>query len=277
MHSGSVRLVAALSLVLCPLAFAASAADWRSRAIYQVMTDRFARGDGSTTAACDTADRAYCGGNYRGIINQLDYIQGMGFDALWISPITAQVEGNTPDGTAYHGYWQQNLNKLNPNFGSADDLKALSSALHARGMLLMLDVVVNHNGYNGAPADVDYSIFSPFNKASQYHSYCTIDYSDTSNSANIEQCWMGDTSVPLPDLRTEDSDVAAGYQSWISHVVSEYSIDGLRLDSMMEVNTGFWSGFHSAAGVFMLGEVYNGDAGYVCSFQDYVPTMNYPT
>ncbi|KAK5687279.1 hypothetical protein LTS10_001417 [Elasticomyces elasticus] len=267
-----------LSLALCPLALAASASEWRSKSIYQVLTDRFARTDGSTTATCNTGDRAYCGGSYQGIKNHLDYIQGMGFDAVWISPITEQVEGNTPDGTAYHGYWQQNLNKLNSNFGSADDLKQLSSALHSRGMLLMLDVVVNHNGYNGAPADVDYSKFAPFNKKSQYHTYCPINYDDTDDTTNIEQCWMGDTVVPLPDLRTEDSDVADAYQSWIKNLVSTYSIDGLRLDSAIEVNTGFWSGFTNAAGVYLIGEAYNANAGYVCGFQKYLAgVMNYPT
>jgi len=39
----------------------------------------------------------------------LDYIQGMGFTAIWITPITAQMEGNTADGSAYHGYWQQDM------------------------------------------------------------------------------------------------------------------------------------------------------------------------
>ncbi|KAK0287101.1 hypothetical protein LTS00_010139 [Friedmanniomyces endolithicus] len=278
MFSRNMITTLALSLALCPLAFAARAAEWRTRTIFQVLTDRFARSDGSTSATCNTADRAYCGGTYQGITNHLDYIQGMGFDAVWISPITEQVQGNTPDGYAYHGYWQQNINELNSNFGSGNDLKALSSALHSRGMLLMLDVVVNHNGYNGAPASVDYSVFHPFNKQSQYHPYCTIDYSDTSNATNIEQCWMGDTVVPLPDLRTEDADVAAAYQSWISNLISEYSIDGLRLDSAMEVNTGFWSGFHNAAGVYMIGEIYEPDAGYVCGFQNYLPgVMNYAT
>lgn len=63
-------------------ALAADAAAWRGRSIYQVVTDRFARTDGSTTAACNTADRTFCGGTWRGIINKLDYIQGMGFDAV---------------------------------------------------------------------------------------------------------------------------------------------------------------------------------------------------
>ena len=55
-------------------------AQWRSQSVYQVMTDRFARTDGSTTAACNLAN--YCGGTWQGLINHLDYIQGMGFTAV---------------------------------------------------------------------------------------------------------------------------------------------------------------------------------------------------
>lgn len=55
-------------------------AQWRAQSIYQVMTDRFARTDGSTTAACDLNE--YCGGTWQGLISRLDYIQQMGFTAV---------------------------------------------------------------------------------------------------------------------------------------------------------------------------------------------------
>lgn len=128
-----------VSLALGQVALAATPAQWRSRSIYQVMTDRFARTDGSTTATCNTADSVYCGGSWQGIINRLDYIQGMGFDAVWISPVTYQLQGNTAYGYAYHGYWQQNLYELNSNFGTAADLQNLAAALHARGMVRFAD------------------------------------------------------------------------------------------------------------------------------------------
>jgi alpha-amylase len=82
---------------------AASASDWRGHSIYQVMTDRFARSDGSVTSPCNPQDRSYCGGSWRGIIDNLDYIQNMGFTAIWISPIVEQIHGNTGEGEAYHG------------------------------------------------------------------------------------------------------------------------------------------------------------------------------
>ena len=61
-------------------AYALTSAQWRSQSIYQIVTDRFARTDGSTTASCNVNN--YCGGSWQGIINKLDYIQGMGFTAV---------------------------------------------------------------------------------------------------------------------------------------------------------------------------------------------------
>ena len=92
-----------LSLPLISGAFAATAEDWRKRSIYELVTDRFARTDGSTTAPCNTGDRVFCGGTWQGLTNHLDYIKNMGFTAVWISPITMQIYGNTHSGEAYHG------------------------------------------------------------------------------------------------------------------------------------------------------------------------------
>lgn len=77
-------------------------AGWRAQSIYQVMTDRFARTDLSTTASCDSSRGVYCGGTWRGLISKLDYIQGMGFTAIWISPFVEQISGDTTDGSSYH-------------------------------------------------------------------------------------------------------------------------------------------------------------------------------
>jgi len=131
----SLLTLVALSLALVQSTIAANAEAWRSRSIYQIITDRFARTDGSTTATCDAGNGLYCGGTWQGIINKLDYIQGMGFDAIWISPITHNLEDLTPYGQAYHGYWQQDITKVNSHFGSASDLQALAATLHGRGMV----------------------------------------------------------------------------------------------------------------------------------------------
>jgi alpha-amylase len=75
------KILPLLSLSL--LGHCLTPAQWRQESIYQVITDRFARTDGSTTAACNIND--YCGGTWQGLINKLDYIQGMGFTAVRVT------------------------------------------------------------------------------------------------------------------------------------------------------------------------------------------------
>lgn len=252
-----------------------SAELWRSQSIYQIVTDRFARTDGSTSYNCSIPARKYCGGTYQGIIDKLDYIQGMGFTAIWISPVVKQIPGYTYWGEAFHGYWMENLYELNPHFGSPDDLKNLSSELHKRDMLLMVDVVYNHYAFNGTGTNVNYTMYTPFNDEKYFHSYClTTDYT---NQTNIELCWEGDVHVSLPDLKTEDSYVISTFQEWVSKFVSEYSIDGLRIDSAAHVDDRSLTLFENAANVYTIGEVNPGNVSYACPYQQYMKgILNYP-
>ena len=78
-----LSLLALISGLFLSLTSASTPAEWRQMtSIYQVMVDRFARTDNSTTAPCDLQAMTYCGGTWQGLINRLDYIQGMGFDAV---------------------------------------------------------------------------------------------------------------------------------------------------------------------------------------------------
>ncbi|KAK1757540.1 glycoside hydrolase family 13 protein, partial [Echria macrotheca] len=268
-------LVFLVLLSLAQRAAALTAAEWRKQSIYQVMTDRFARSDMSTTAPCDTAKQVYCGGTWKGLISKLDYIQGMGFTAVWISPVTKQMEGETKDGSSYHGFWQQDIWSLNSAFGTRDDLIELSAALHARGMYLMVDMVTNHMAYRGCGSCVDYSLLKPFSSSAYFHPFCFIDYD---NQTSVENCWQGSNTVSLPDLRTENSDVRRIWNDWVSNMVSAYSVDGIRMDSAKHVEPSFWAGFRQAAGVYILGEVYNGDPEYVMPYQQYLDgLLDYPS
>ncbi|KAK2806870.1 hypothetical protein FQN51_005670 [Onygenales sp. PD_10] len=264
---------------LARLAFAGTTSDWKSRSIYQVFTDRFARTDGSTSAKCDTKKGLLCGGTWRGIINHLDYIQGMGFDAIMISPVTENIEGRVEYGEAYHGYWPQDLYKLNPHFGSRTDLLDLQKQLHDRGMYFMVDVVINNmasmtNGSDPSTA-VDYSILKPFNDKKYFHSYCKIEDYDDYDEA--QKCWTGDDIVALADLNTEDDTVTKMMEDWVKGLVSNYSIDGLRIDAAKHVGTDYLAKIANAAGVFTTGEVYDGDVHNVCGYQNYIPSVpNYP-
>ena len=255
---------------------AALAADWASRSIYQVMTDRFALINGSSTSPCDV--NKYCGGTWEAVINNLDYIQGMGFTAIQISPVDKNIPQDTPYGESYHGYWPMDKYSVNTNFGTPQDLKNLADALHNRGMYLMVDVVINDMAFEipgtlTANATVDYTQFNPFNDQKYFHPFCTITNWD--NETNYQDCWFETEYVVLPDLYTESPDVVSLFSTWISGLVANYSIDGLRIDAAKHVNEGFLPGFVQASGVFTLGEVDSAGPADVCKYSNSTGLENY--
>ncbi|KAI0742255.1 glycoside hydrolase family 13 protein [Daedaleopsis nitida] len=267
------RCITAVASLVATSTLAAAADEWRNRTIYQLLTDRFATSDNSSPT-CNTSDRKYCGGTWQGIIDKLDYIQDMGFDAVWISPIVTNIEGNTAYGEAFHGYWPQDINSLNSNFGSADDVKALSSALHEGGMYFMVDVVVNHLASDLDPPD--YSQFSPFSTQANFHPECFI--SDYNNQTDVEQCWLGDGNLPLADVDTENAGIVTSLNSWIQSLVSEYGVDGIRIDTVKHIRKDFWPDFAKSAGVFTLGEVLHSDVNYVAPYTEVLDSvLDYPT
>ncbi|KAF8332149.1 glycoside hydrolase family 13 protein [Amanita rubescens] len=261
--------------------FAATAEEWRGRSIYQVVTDRFATTDPNNGTHCDTSDRKYCGGTWSGLIQHLDYIQDLGFDAVWISPIIANIDGTTPYGEAYHGYWTRDLNSLNSHFGTADDLKALSRTLHERAMYLMIDIVVNHCAstyvkLQDGSQSIDYSVISPFNTSTFYHDPCQI--TQPNNQTNVEYCSVGDNVLPLPDLNTEDPTVVETLNTWVKWLVDEFNVDGLRIDTVKHVRKDFWPGFVQTSGVFTLGEVLSDSPDYVAPYSHILDALlDYPT
>ncbi|TFY68044.1 hypothetical protein EVJ58_g1257 [Rhodofomes roseus] len=283
-----MRLTAPLYSLLCAATvFGASYEDWQRRSIYQLVTDRFATSDGSSPA-CNTSARQYCNGTWQGVISKLDYIQNMGFDAIWISPIVANLAGDTGDGAAYHGYWTVDQTSLNDHFGTDGDLKLLSTTLHEHGMFLMVDVVVNHmaaplltgtmnSSDPSAPAPaVNYAAFTPFNNESSFHPFCWI--TDDANQTDVEQCWLGDAAVPLADVDTENPDVVAFFNSWIADLVTTYGIDGLRIDTVRNVRKDFWPAFAQSADVWSIGEVYDGDVAYVANYSEVLDAvLDYPS
>ncbi|CAK5263009.1 unnamed protein product [Mycena citricolor] len=268
-HSATVFL-AILSLISPTLS--AHAPEWRRRSIYQIVTDRFSRSDNSLIAPCDTQARKYCGGSWKGITNRLDYIANMGFTAIWISPIVKQLEGSTGYGEAYHGYWTRDLYSLNPQFGTQQDLMELIDAAHARDIYVMLDVVLNHFASLGP--DVNYAALRPFDNARYFHSECDIDWG---NQTSIEACWMGDSTVRLPDINTEDPDVQTTLKQYLSDLVTSWKIDGIRLDASRNVAQPSWAAFCSAANVYCQGEVWVREPSIICPYQTVMDGLhNYP-
>ncbi|KAJ7043269.1 alpha-amylase [Mycena alexandri] len=265
-------LLSLLAFNLRP-AFAATAEQWRSRSIYQIITDRFALEPGAVVNECNLADQTWCGGTWKAITQNLDYIQNAGFTAIWISPVNQNYQGpKTAYGDAYHGYWNADISKLNEHFGTADDLMALSAEVHRRNMYLMVDVVVNN--VMSTSLKPDWSTYY-FTDPADYHPYCPVDFS---NITSEQDCWLGDTTVPLPDLNTESASVVSKYGAWIQDLVQTYSIDGLRIDAAKHVKPNFWPGFAKSAGVFCMGEVFDPLVANVAPFQgaSLDSVLNYP-
>lgn len=126
--------------------------DWRDQIIYFAMIDRFDDGDPSNNDQgqgeyAPHDGRKFSGGDLVGLTRRLDYIQGLGATALWITPPVANLWWNTrAQYGGYHGYWASDFKSVDAHFGSLADYRALSSSLHGRGMYLIQDVVVNHMG-----------------------------------------------------------------------------------------------------------------------------------
>jgi glycosidase len=141
----------------------AAGADYRTRlpqdeVIYFVMPDRFENGDPSNdrgglsgdrlSTGFDPADKGFFhGGDLKGLTDRLDYIQGLGVTAVWLTPIfkNKPVQGGPGHESAgYHGYWITDFTQVDPHLGSNGDFKIFVDAAHGRGLKVYMDIVVNH-------------------------------------------------------------------------------------------------------------------------------------
>lgn len=172
----AVLLLSILSMILPVIGAQRNIDEWRSRTIYQVITDRFAVAPGEVAKNCIPSLRRFCGGTYKGIESKLDYIKDMGFDAIWISPVTTNTDGNPNVGDPYHGYWTTEYTVKDGPFGKVDDLKSLIKAAHKKDIWIMADVTVNNMAQKGPHDQIDYSKFKPFNRKEDYHPYCPMNY-----------------------------------------------------------------------------------------------------
>ncbi len=163
--------LAALSLI-APVP--AASADYRDRLpedelIYFLLPDRFENGDTANDRGGLSGDRLatgfdpthkgfFNGGDIKGLIKRIDYLQGMGITAIWVAPIFKNKPVQGPPGqesAGYHGYWVTDFTQVDPHFGTNADFKALVDAAHARGMKVYMDIIANHTAdviqYKGCP------------------------------------------------------------------------------------------------------------------------------
>jgi pullulanase-type alpha-1,6-glucosidase len=308
-----------------------------SETIYFVMPDRFEDGDPTNDRAGVAVDDPlvhgylptdkgyYHGGDIAGLTSRLDYLDGLGVTAIWLTPMFTNnwVQG---DGTiagssaAYHGYWQIDYGQIDPHFGTNAEMQALVAAAHTRGINVYFDIVANHTGdiidFAGASTpyiskadqpyrdssgvafdDRDYvgtGTFPDLDPAVSF-SYAPI-LSDPGDDTAKFPAWLndpiyyhnrGDSTFTgenslygdffgLDDLFTEHPVVQDGLIDIFKGMISDFDIDGFRLDTVKHVNDEFWLAFvdeieaHAASlgkgDFYFFGEVFDGDPAFLSRF-----------
>ena len=130
---------------------------WENATIYFLLTDRFNNANPANDLAygrkADAAVlRGYMGGDLAGITAKIKsgYFNELGVDAIWITPPVEQIHAGTDEGTGksygFHGYWAKDFTSVDANLGTEADVRELVDAAHAKGIRVLLDVVMNHTG-----------------------------------------------------------------------------------------------------------------------------------
>ena len=289
LYARALYLLAALGLAATDSP-AQSNKFWQTQSIYQIITDRFYDGDTNN----DNAEGAYApdnprgvhGGDFKGIEQKLDYIKALGATAIWISPIVLNTEGQ------FHGYSAWNFYEVAPHWGSISNLQHMVQAAHARGLLVIDDIVVNHAGklvrssgsaFNYPTGHVlsyrnnSKTYPAPFNLTAANPSLTNLfhNYGNIQNFNDTNQVVLGWLDG-LNDFRTETpyvrSNMAAIYEYWINQI----GFDGFRVDTALEVDMGCWQYFcpaiHACAATngntnfFMFGEAFDSSETLVGSY-----------
>ena len=230
--------------------------DWDEAVVYFMMTDRFFDGNKSnnTASGADTYGEnpgLYHGGDFAGVTAKLKYLQDLGVNTIWITPIVENIKGvavtdegseDVPYNAAYHGYWASDFTKLNPTLGTTEEFETMISEAHNRGMRIMVDIVVNHAGYGTESTFADM-------------------LRDKSVSEGDIKSWQSG----LPDFATENADVRAKLVEWQTAWMKDYGVDYFRVDTVKHVDSTTWAALKNSttkvnSSFKMIGEYFG--AGY---------------
>lgn len=230
--------------------------DWDEAVVYFMMTDRFFDGNKSNNTASGANTYGenpglYHGGDFAGVTAKLKYLQDLGVNTIWITPIVENIKGvavtdegseNVPYNAAYHGYWASDFTKLNPTLGTTEEFKTMISEAHKRGMRIMVDIVVNHAGYGTESTFADM-------------------LRDKSVSEGDIKSWQSG----LPDFATENADVRAKLVEWQTAWMKDYGVDYFRVDTVKHVDSTTWAALKNSttkvnSSFKMIGEYFG--AGY---------------
>jgi len=197
-----------------------SASAWNEEIMYFVIPDRYADARPNDFEWHPTKPGHFHGGDWAGLTGQLDQLDELGVTALWITPIVEQIPGFVSgagfEDFGYHGYWADDFDALDERMGTEAELKELVDQAHARGMKVVVDIVLNHPGYGAA-----YTTERPD----------WVREGDECGNDDITACIGG-----LPDFRTEDREVR-------DHVIDAHirwaqrlGFDGYRMDTVKHVD-----------------------------------------
>lgn len=197
--------------------------------IYQVLLDRFAAGPGQTFHREREHQRElgffFCGGTLKGVLSKLDYInETLGCNALWLSP----WQCNTPDG--YHGYHIIDLFKVDPRFGTLEDLHDIARACRKRGMMLIGDFVPNH-----LSSMHPYFLEAQKQRDSPYRQWFFFREKHPGYECFLTFAEIAKLNLDFPACRQHVIDAA---KYWV-----DQGIDILRLDHCLGPSHTFWRAF----------------------------------
>lgn len=229
--------------------------DWDESVIYFMLTDRFNDGDPSNNNPYDLDYESahnprgtYQGGDFKGVTEKLDYLDELGVNTIWITPIVENVghdvEAKSDDGSyyAYHGYWAKDFEALNPHLGTMDEFHTLIDEAAARDIDIMVDVVLNHAGYGmnatldgtepeGHPTEADIARFDGMLR-------------ESGGAGDLEMSLSG-----LPDFKTEEQAVREQLVDWQTAWVEKSTtpngnrIAAYRVDTVKHVEQTTWQHF----------------------------------
>ena len=215
--------------------------NWLKNAvIYNIFPDSFA--SGRHEISCLPCEKRLAGspvygklgGTIAGICENLDYIAGLGCNCIYLNPIFAAGE--------YHKYDLLDYYRIDPCFGSNEDFRALVLKCHARGMRVIIDGVFNHCGWNFfAFQDVVKN-----GEASRYRDWFyelkfPVVRPETGDEIPNYECFAYERL--MPKLNTGNPEVRAYFQEVGTYWITQYDIDGWRLDVADEVDHRFWMDF----------------------------------
>ncbi len=241
---------------------------------YQIFPERFANGDSSINpentlewASEDPSPTNFFGGDIEGMIQHLDYLNSLGINGIYLTPIFTAASNHKYDTIDYF--------ELDPQFGSKETFKRFIDECHSRGIRVMLDAVFNHSGY----------YFPPFQdvlekgEASRYKEWFHIrDFPIvTEPRPNYETFAF---TPFMPKLNTENPEVKNYLLEAARYWIRDFDIDGWRLDVANEVDHAFWREFRQEVKaikpeLYILGEIWHDSLPWLQGDQ-FDSVMNYP-